>query len=130
MSKTWAAATDPLVERLQSGRQFDFVLLRQTYGTRDQLQDSVTNLTFKATGDDFISRELMAMLRANEAAVFPVPNAETGYLGLLFADGGYLTNSVLPAQHPDLRFEFDCDAPTAGNGLITMTFGQLVRGLS
>lgn len=129
VSQTWAAATAKMVERIQSDRQFDFHLLRSTYGTQDELQNSILTVALRATGDDWIDDETIAMLHAEEASIFPVPNEETGYLGLFFADGGRLTNAVFPRQHADLKYEFGLAAPTSGVGLITVTSAELVRNI-
>ena len=129
VTSTWAAATAKLIERIQSDRQYDFHLLRSTYGTKDELQNLILTLGLRATGDEWIDDETIAMLHAEEASTFPVPNEELGYLGLLFADGGRLTNAVYPRQHADLRYEFGLDTPTSGDGLITITSAELVRDI-
>lgn len=129
VSQTWTAATAKMIERIQSDRQFDFHLFRQTYGANDELQNSILTLGLRATGDDWIDDETIAMLHAEEASIFPVPNEELGYLGILYADGGRLTNAVMPRQHADLRYEFGLAAPTSGDGLITITSAELVRNI-
>lgn len=132
VTTTWAAATPTLISRLESGRQFDMHLLRSTYGGANTLEDSISRLSFLATGDRFIDRAPLSYLRGREAELFPAVSEDEGYLAIRFAQGGLLTNRVNPDSYTDLRYEFDVAAPTSGNGLITVTSCNLlgVRGIT
>lgn len=126
VTRTWAASTDQLVSRLESGRQFDMHLLRSTYGGADALEDSINHLSFMATGERFVDRLTLPYLKGREAELFPAVQDDEGYLAIRYAAGGLLTNRVNPNSYTDLRYEFGVDAPTSGNGLITITSANLL----
>lgn len=126
-TQTWAAATAQLTETIKSGRSFDLHLLRQSYGALERTQNSITSVSFLASLQEFLRNNSAHDLRQAEAELFPGVNSETGYLAILWAEMGMLTNIVVPGQHTNLRYEFNVAAPTAGNGLIAVTVAQVVR---
>lgn len=124
----WAAAQATLTERMQSERPFDMQLLRMCYGANEELEDNLNTLTFLSTRDKFYDRYTLAMARAEECKLFPaITTPTTGYLGMLHAHDGMLSNIVQPNDHPGLRYEFDTKNPTSGTSKIVITTAQIVE---
>lgn len=123
---TWDGAISNLVGRFDNDRAFSRMILRQTYGATDLLEDGINYITLKAAGQRWLDRVAFATLRDDDQAVHPAIGTETGYLALTFTNGGKLGGAVMPRQHTDLRLEIDADDPTSGSGLIRVYQRQVI----
>ena len=123
---TWDGAVANLTGRFDNDRAFARLILRQTYGATDLLEDGMNFLTFKAAGQRWIDRVAFATLRDDDQATHPAIGTEVGYLAMNFTNGGKLGGAVQPRQHTDLQLVFDADDPTSGSGLIRVYQRQII----
>lgn len=126
-------ASDPHVGQLTGRKRFESMILQTVYGSNQQVQDAIENVTFRAGSRRYIDRASLAQLRAKERYQFSgVDSDDTGYLFLPFADGGKLGNVINPETLSNPRLELDLAAPTSTPGRVKALMMELraVPGLT
>lgn len=120
-AKTFTTAETAMPWRIPDDRLIAMVLIRNTYGATEILEDAIDELSFEAAGEEWMNDIPLEILRGTEAEYFPAVSEETGYLRMLIADGGLLSNLLEPEYHDDLRYLFKLDAPTGSPGKLDIT---------
>lgn len=137
--REWSAATPRLAGRFDNDRRFSRLIVRQTYGATDLLEDSIVDLSLRATGQQWFDEVPAGILRDEAEAIYPAfrdwtfaggavdtAGPLTGYHILTFLNGGLLGGHVNPVEHTDLQLLLNVATPTAGDGLVRVYQNQLV----
>lgn len=139
--REFSGAVSRHVGKFDNDRRFSRLILRATYGGTDLLQDAISNLTLRATGQTWYDEVPGDTLRDESDSVYPSlrdftfavtgPKTQsaalTGYQVLTFLNGGLLGGAVNPREHTDLQLVLNLAAPTSGDGLIRVYQNQLVE---
>lgn len=91
----------------------------------DPTDAMVNDLTFRGGSRRFIDALRWDLLQDADQEESPGLDATVGYAMIKLADGGKLGNAVNLRNVVNPLLEFDVDAPTAGNGQITVVLNEL-----